>query len=631
MQQRWQCLVCGYIHAGTMAPGTCPSCGAPYTAFQRHERDPLARLRGVPMVSSRPAGFRYVIIGNSAAGRAAARAITTLDPTGQVTVITQEAVPLYARPLLPDVIAGMNSDAFFASGAQFEHSAITLRLGVTVQALDTSNTQVLLDDGSVIPYDTMLLATGSMPIQIPWPGAEADGIAYFRTYADAQRVASLMADTRETVVVGGGLLGLEFVRAFHAAGKHVTLLVREPHVGGPAIDAEGGAVLYEALERLGVQVITDDEVQRFTHEAGRVNAVATKGGRVLPCSLVGVAVGVRPRLELAREAGITIDRGILVNAHLQTSIHGVYAAGDVAQAYDRLWDEPRITTSWRNALEQGEYAGIAMAGGDMAYPGSLAINYQLAAGLPFCAMGITSPPDDTYTATVTFEHEPPSYRKFVTRDEKLVGAVLIGNLADDNDLERQLRDEITPSVPAPQAPQVTLSQPSRSTTMQKMTEANVKEAFAGESQAHMKYLNFAEKAAEEGKDNVARLFRAASYAEQTHATAHLEVLGGIGSTADNLVEALAGEGFEIAEMYPAYIAVAVEQGEGPAQESMNHALQVEKQHQALYARAHNAVQAGDDVALGDLWVCNYCGYTTENEAPGKCPLCGNPRKNFVKF
>ena len=631
MQQRWQCLICGYIHAGTMAPATCPSCGAPYTAFQRHERDPLARLRGVPIVSPSPAGFRYVIIGNSAAGRAAARAITALDPSGQVTVIAQEAVPLYARPLLPDIIAGMDPETFFASGAQFEHSAITLRLGLTVQALDTLNTQVLLDDGAVIPYDAVLLATGSMPIQIAWPGAEADGIAYFRTYADAQRVASLMADTRETVVVGGGLLGLEFVRAFHAAGKHVTLLVRESHVGGPAMDADGGAVLRTALERLDVQVITDDEVQQFSHEAGRVSAVVTKRGRTLPCSLVGVAVGVRPRIELARETGIAVDHGILVNAHLQTSIPGVYAAGDVAQVYDRLWDEPRVTTSWRNALEQGEYAGIAMAGGDMAYPGSLAINYQLAAGLPFCAMGITSPPDNTYTAAVTLEREPPSYRKFVTRDGELVGAVLIGNLADVNDLERQLRGERTPSAPAASTPPVTRPQPSRSTTMLKMTEANVKDAFAGESQAHMKYLNFAEKAAEEGKDNVARLFRAASYAEQTHATAHLEVLGGIGSTADNLAEALAGEGFEIAEMYPAYIAVAIEQGEGAAQESMNHALQVEKQHQEFYARAHDAVQTGNDVTLGDLWVCNYCGYTAEDEAPGKCLLCGNPRKNFVKF
>ena len=632
MQQRWQCLVCGYTHSGAMAPDRCPSCGAPFTAFQRQARDVRARLQHVPIVTPRPAGFHYVIIGNSAAGRSAARAIATLHPAGQITVISQEAVPLFARPLLPDLIAGMDPKAFFASGVAFVNEGITFHLGKTVTTLDPACTQVTLDDGTILPYDALLFATGSAPVQVPWPGSEAEGIAYFRTYADAQRLATLMPAARETVVVGGGLLGLEFVRAFHAAGKSVTLLVREPQVGGPAMDAEGGALLHTALVRMGVQVITEDEVMAFSSQAGRVSAVETKGGRTLPCTLVGVAIGVRARTELAREAGLAVERGILVNAQMQTSDPGIYAAGDVAQAWDRLWGEPRVTTSWRNALEQGEAAGIAMAGGAMSYPGSAAINYQLAAGLPFCAMGITAAVNDAYAVTATIDTALPAYQKIITRETTTVGAVLIGDLTEASAFEGQIFGDGSPTVtPKLVQPANTTPDIERSTSMAKMTESNVKDAFAGESQAHMKYLNFAVKAAEEGKDNVARLFRAASYAEQTHATAHLEVLHGIGTTADNLNEALAGEGFEIAEMYPAYIAVAIEQGEAEAQESMNHALQVEKQHHDLYTRAKEAVQAGDDVSLGDLWVCNYCGFTAEGEAPGKCPLCGNPRKNFVKF
>ena len=632
MQQRWQCQICGYIHAGATAPDHCPSCGAPFTAFQRQERDAKARLRGLQIATPRPAGFRYVIVGNSAAGRAASRAIGALDPTGSITVIAQETVPVYARPLLPDLIAGLNTEAFFASGAQFENPGITFHLGKTVTTLDPTHKQATLDDATVIPYDALLLATGSAPVQVPWPGSDAEGIAYFRTHADAQRLAALLPAARETVVVGGGLLGLEFVRAFHAAGKAVTVLVREPQVGGPAMDAQVGTLLRAALDRLGVQVITEDEVEHFTSEAGRVSAVVTKGGRTLPCALVGVAIGVRARTELAREAGLAVERGILVDAQLQTSAPGIYAAGDVAQAQDRLWGEPRVTTSWRNALEQGEYAGIAMAGGAVSYPGCVAINYQLAASLPFCSIGITSAAGDAYAVTDNLETEPPAYRKIVTRATTTVGAVLIGNLADAGELEQLILGE-TPSLTFTTSTEPIILSPDiqRSTHMSKMTAANVKDAFAGESQAHMKYLNFAEKAAEEGKDNVARLFRAASYAEQTHATAHLEVLHGIGTTAANLDEALAGEAFEIAEMYPAYIAVAIEQGEIEAQESMNHALQVEKQHHALYSRAKEAVQAGSDVTLGELWVCNYCGFTAENEAPGKCPICGNPRKNFVKF
>jgi rubrerythrin len=167
--------------------------------------------------------------------------------------------------------------------------------------------------------------------------------------------------------------------------------------------------------------------------------------------------------------------------------------------------------------------------------------------------------------------------------------------------------------------------------MHQMTQENTKAAFAGESQAHMKYLNFAEKAAQEGKENVARLFRAASFAEQVHATGHLKVLEGIGSTSENLATAMAGENFEVEEMYPAYIAVAEKQGEDKAQKSFQYAIEAEKVHFDLYQKSKQAVDAGEDVALGDLWVCPYCGYTMEGEAPDRCPVCRALKKTFVKF
>lgn len=168
-------------------------------------------------------------------------------------------------------------------------------------------------------------------------------------------------------------------------------------------------------------------------------------------------------------------------------------------------------------------------------------------------------------------------------------------------------------------------------TMHKMTEENVKAAFAGESQAHMKYLNFAEKAEKEGKENVARLFRAASFAEQVHATNHLKVLDGIGSTSENLAVAMAGENFEVEEMYPAYIAVAMKQAEAKSEKSFNHAIEAEKVHFDLYQRSKQAVDAGEDVAIGELWVCPYCGWTMEGEPPDRCPLCKALKKTFVKF
>ncbi|MEN6311585.1 MAG: rubrerythrin family protein [Acidobacteriota bacterium] len=167
--------------------------------------------------------------------------------------------------------------------------------------------------------------------------------------------------------------------------------------------------------------------------------------------------------------------------------------------------------------------------------------------------------------------------------------------------------------------------------MKKMTEENVKAALAGESQAHIKYLAFAEKAAAENRSNVARLFKANAYAEQIHATNYLKTLAGIGTTADNLADAAGGENFEAEEMYPAYIAVAKAQGERTAERFLTAALQAEIVHRGIYQGAAQAVASGKDAAFKPIHVCSMCGFTMEGEAPEKCPVCGAPRDKFVTF
>lgn len=167
--------------------------------------------------------------------------------------------------------------------------------------------------------------------------------------------------------------------------------------------------------------------------------------------------------------------------------------------------------------------------------------------------------------------------------------------------------------------------------MHKMTKANLEAAFAGESQAHMRYLIFADKAEKEGLPNVARLFRAVAFAERAHATNHLKALDMVGDSADNLEEAIGGETFEVEEMYPAYAAAAERQEEKKALRSMNWALEAEKVHAGLYTKARQAVLAGGDVELGDMHICDVCGWTVEGEPPDKCPICGAKHDRFKKF
>ena len=164
-----------------------------------------------------------------------------------------------------------------------------------------------------------------------------------------------------------------------------------------------------------------------------------------------------------------------------------------------------------------------------------------------------------------------------------------------------------------------------------MTEDNLKAAFAGESQAHMKYMIFSEMAEKEGKLNIARLFKAVSYAERVHATNHLKVLGAVKKTPDNLDAAIGGETYEVEEMYPAFLEEAKTQGEKEAEKSNHYALEAEKIHAEMYKNAKQAAVKNKDIQLGEVSICPVCGYTVEGDAPDFCPVCGVKKSLFKKF
>jgi rubrerythrin len=163
------------------------------------------------------------------------------------------------------------------------------------------------------------------------------------------------------------------------------------------------------------------------------------------------------------------------------------------------------------------------------------------------------------------------------------------------------------------------------------TKENLKEAFAGESQANRKYLAFAKKAAADGYPQIAKLFRAAAEAETVHAHSHFRVLGGIKSTTENLQAAIEGEGFEFKEMYPKFIAEAEKEGDKPALTTFTYANAVEKIHHTLYSEALAKLNTGKDLPAGDIHICGVCGYTVWGEAPDKCPVCGSAKKVFRRI
>lgn len=633
-------MVCGYVHSGDSPPSECPVCGAPWAAF---DRQPASEPQILPaVVSPRSEGYRYVVIGNSSAGRSAAHAIRQIDKDAEVTVISDEPVAFYYRPILPDFIGGMpESKVFRAAKGVYSDDGLKLVLGCAVTAIDVSRRVVICASGEETPFDSLLIASGSMPVTVPWPGSEMDGITYFRSFNDAAKITRLASTGSKALVVGGGLLGLEFVRAFLARGLKVTMLVRDDRVGSPGLDRDAGSIIERRLSDLSVLVILNDEVKAFEGSDGRVQVVRTAGGREIESDVVGVAIGARSRIDFLKDSGIAVDRGVLVNDRFETNVPGIFAAGDAAQAFDLVYRMPRIITSWRNSRFQGETAGFNMAGADVRCPGVIGSNFQVFGDIPFVSIGVSNPDGDGFKVEQNLDASKNTYRKIVTRDGAIVGAVLVGDTTE----ARRLENEILRGAGVVLTPEAGIAGSDNKTeernvpvegkkgisAMRKMTEDNLGASLAGESQAHIKYAAFSEKAGREGKPNVARLFAAASYAEQVHATAHLRTLKGIGSTSDNLAAAINGEGFEIAEMYPAYIAVAEEQEEKAAKNSFFRALEAEKVHKELYTKAKEAVDAGSDAEIPTILVCSICGFTMEGDEADSCPLCGASGEQLKKF
>lgn len=440
---QWQCLVCGYVHTGSTPPEECPICFAPMTAFE--QMDDSADQTAPEVVDPRPADHRYLIIGNSSAGRSAAKAIRSLQQDARVTIVCEESVDFYYRPILPDLIGGMEEWQIFSAGkTAYPDTGLEIMSGETVASVDTAARTVRCMSGAEMPFDSLLIASGGVPITLPWPGSDASGIAYFRCFSDAKAIAEAARSCVRAVVVGGGLLGLEFVRAFIARRVPVTLLVREDRVGFPGLDKEAGSIIERRLAELGVDVALEEQVESFESADGRVTGVRTNAGRTIPCGIVGVAIGVRPRIDFLQGSGIETDRGVLADNGFRTNMPGIYAAGDVAQAFDPAYGIARVNTSWRTAREQGETAGLNMAGADVCCNGTIGSNYQVFGGIPFVSVGYANPEAESESIRIekALDDGAGTYEKLVYRDGVLVGAVLVGDASRAGEIERAIREAL---------------------------------------------------------------------------------------------------------------------------------------------------------------------------------------------
>jgi 3-phenylpropionate/trans-cinnamate dioxygenase ferredoxin reductase component len=311
----------------------------------------------------------YVIVGASLAGAKAAETLRAEGFDGRLVMIGAESERPYERPpLSKDYLLGKaERDTIYVHPARWyaEHE-VDLRLGVAATGLDTAGHEVTLADGSRVGYTKLLLATGSSPRRLPAPGADLHGVLYLRSVQDSDRLKAAFAAASRVAVVGGGWIGLETAAAARSAGAEVTVLEAAELPLLRVLGREVAEVFASLHRDHGVDVRTGVQVAEITG-AGRADGVLLGDGSRVAADVVVVGVGITPNTQLAAQAGVKVENGIMVDERLRSSDPDIYAAGDVACAFHPLLGRHIRVEHWANALNQPLIAARAMLGQDVVY------------------------------------------------------------------------------------------------------------------------------------------------------------------------------------------------------------------------------------------------------------------------
>ena len=383
---------------------------------------------------------RYVLIGNSAASLAALETIRRIDRTAPITLVADEPMPAYSRVLLPYFVSGQRTDLSIRKAEYYQQMNVKALLGRRAARIEDHT--VVLDDGAALPFDRLLVATGSRAAVPDVEGIDTPGVFALKNLADAQRIRDFLPGARSAIILGGGLICLLVVRALHRLGLQVTILVSSTRVLSRMLDEESAMRVQRQLTEAGVRIETRTDAARIIARHGKVCAVATTAGQEVPADLVILAKGIRANADLAATAGAAVGRGVQVDAHIQTSRPDIFSAGDCAEAPDLLIPGKRtVGGTWFEAVWQGEAAGAAMAGAPQPPYGVLKMNVMETLGAAVASVGLVEAPNGEGRAIVRVHGD--NYRKLLVWRDRIVGAVLVGDVSEAGPIASLIRRGIT--------------------------------------------------------------------------------------------------------------------------------------------------------------------------------------------
>lgn len=374
--------------------------------------------------------MNYVIVGGSAAGVSCAEILRKHDKKADITLISDEAFALYSRCLLTYLIAGTIDEPklYFKDKNFYKENNIKTYLGKRAVSIDAKKKSLSLEDGTKIPYDKLMLATGASPQGIDVPGMDKKGAFTVREIDDAHAILEMLENVKEVCVLGGGLVGLRIAYALRQRKKEITVVVKSPQVLSQMVDADAARIIASVLEKNGIKIMTGVEAKEIIG-GETVEGIVLDNGERLNCQIVIIGKGVKTNTELATSCGLKVEDGIVVDEYLRTSDENIFAAGDCAETFDVARGEKRINALWPCAVEQGEAAALNMLGKKQIYDGSLSMNSVEFFGLACISMGITKiKKEEKDYEIISKEVEGRYYKKFILKENRIVGMILVGDI-----------------------------------------------------------------------------------------------------------------------------------------------------------------------------------------------------------
>ena len=360
---------------------------------------------------------QYVIIGNGVAATGCIEGIRSVDKEGSITVVSEENHEVYCRPLISYYLEKKTDleRMRYRDEAFYERMGCQVLYGKKAVSINKEKKEALLDDGSVLPYTSLCLATGSSPFLPSFEGLDTVPEKYsFLTLDDALALEEAISETSRVLIIGAGLIGLKCAEGICKRAASVTVCDLADRVLSSILDDDAAAIVQRHLEANGLSFLLGDSVARFDKKTAQMNS-----GAVVDFDVLVLAIGVRANTALAKDAGGEVGRGIRIDSHMQTSLSDIYAAGDCAEGMDISSGEMKVLAILPNAVLQGYTAGQNMAGENVTFEKGIPMNSIGFFGLHIMTAG-------TYEGEVYEERTEDTLKRIYTKDDLLKGFMLIG-------------------------------------------------------------------------------------------------------------------------------------------------------------------------------------------------------------